>query len=705
VNVLWVTPAFPDAKGAGGRVHEYELLRSVAPRHQITVLSSSWEISAEALAAVRALGVGVRVVPWLPSIRPRTRLRRLMGLLLGAGPTSIVSTFERRLKPIAEAIRAEVAERPVDVVVVFLGDLAPVAGASPAPTALMLFDIYARQTELMERGLTKRAIRFRLERRNAARWEAKHYRRAEGVACVSPIDAEIAAKMIGRPVDLVPNPIPDEFFAEPAVPRSPATVTFVGGFGWEPNVDSARWLVREIWPRIKERRPDARLRIAGRGAFYQLRKEVEDAGGEFVVDVDDIRTVYWEAAVLCASVRMGSGTRNKVLHAMACGAPVVATSSALEGIAARHGEHLLVADDAVGLVRAVLETLEDRDAAARRAAAAARDVAATYTSAAAGVALETWWEKTAAVRRAPRPVAPRAAGAAPATATIIVRDVGGAEGLARCLKTVSVAASGLPGVGVVVVTGDAAAAGEACREAGLDASVVDGSGRGATLSRNAGARGSTAEVLLFTGGDHEVPPDWVKRHLEALADPTVAASFGPAGGIWRYDDADPFAAPIRHRSGSAPWMVGVGANAAVRRQVFERLGGFDERLGSRDAGGAAAEDADLIHRMLRSGAVLTSGVGDAVAPMGPPGEPHAGLVAAERAAGRWLGKALREKPRSAFPLLRARIGMLRDVRMYVRTSGDGRVPIREMAGAFGRGLASGLRLQARASVRARARRS
>jgi glycosyltransferase involved in cell wall biosynthesis len=114
------------------------------------------------------------------------------------------------------------------------------------------------------------------------------------------------------------------------------------------------------------------------------------AGARLFADVPDVRPHYWEAAVSVAPVRLGSGLRNKVIHAMACGAPVVATSTALEGIDATHGTHLLVADDAAGFATAVVDALLDPAGAVQRADRA-RAIADGFRSHVAAQALEDWW--------------------------------------------------------------------------------------------------------------------------------------------------------------------------------------------------------------------------------------------------------------------------------------------------------------------------
>ncbi|TMK81679.1 MAG: glycosyltransferase, partial [Actinobacteria bacterium] len=290
------------------------------------------------------MGVRVEVVPWPWNRMSRGRIRRVARLLRGAAPNFVASAMVGQVRPLSQAVAAHELYRPVDLVCILQGDLAPVADVTNAPTALFLFDVVSRQADLVlsQDGLSLRSVRRRLERRTALRWEPLWYRKADSVACVSSVDAAIVAKMLDRNVTVIANPIPDEFFARGSSPPSTSTVAFIGSLSWEPNADSVRWICSDIWPRVRARRPDARLRIVGRFPTDELRRLVEAVGGEFLADVGDVRPFYWGAAAVIAPVRMGSGMRNKVLHAMACGAPLVATPSALEGIPAVAGKHLLV---------------------------------------------------------------------------------------------------------------------------------------------------------------------------------------------------------------------------------------------------------------------------------------------------------------------------------------------------------------------------
>jgi glycosyltransferase involved in cell wall biosynthesis len=674
-------------------LHEYELLRAVAPNNDITLLSSFHDIGLEDIRTAHRMGLRVELVEFDAerAERPRSRFSRLARLLLrAAGPTIMVSNRRKRIPLLAEVVAAETAACPYDAVALLLGDFAPLSAATKTNTALLLFDVYARQTAHVSSGYSARAIRFRLEAWNARWWERKWYRRADGVACVSDVDAKFAEELTGRSVAVVPNPIPDEFFAPPRGERSAATVTFVGSLGWEPNIDSVRWLTSEIWPKIQEKRPDARLVIVGRHAQWFVNYIVENAGGEFFSNVPDILPYYWEAAVVVAPVRMGSGTRNKVLHAMAARAPVVATTAALEGIPARHDEHLLVADDAQGLADAVLEALNDPEAARARAERAV-PIAEAFSAAGAGRALQAFWEETARVRPVPSPADVRT----DRSASIVICTRERPQLLERCLRAVAVAAAEVPGTEVVIVEQGAPSAARICAEIGLDALVVSDEGVGASRARNIGAETARGEVVLFTDDDCEVPPGWVRSHLYTLRDREVAASFGRVGGLRLYEEDDPTTIPLRHRKGIVPWRIGHASNMAVFRADLLAVGGFDERLGPGIPGKATGEDADLIARLLRAGYFLATGGGDAVSHVDWRSETdqHSNLVDYEYGAGLWIGKAFREEPRQAARFRKERFELLEWNIFHAKRIGEEPPSTAEFRRAFRRGFWRGVRMK------------
>jgi len=393
MRVVWVTPQQPGPAGGGGSNHEFELLKALSTRHEIDVITSYKD------ADVAGLDVGLTVVPFEVHAPPATRFETAWAVTRARQP--LVAWILRERIP---ALSAEMRRRKgVDLTHVMLGEIAPVLAAVDGPSSLLLFDSYARHSDalLAIERIPRRRIRWRLERLQARGFERRWYKLATALACVTPDDARPLERSLRRPVDVIPNPIAEDFFAAPAVQRSRSLVLFVGGVGYPPNTEALRWWMSEIWPRIVSRRPEARFLAVGRGAEAPEAVELlRPLVGEhrMVLDVPDVRPYYWEAAVTVAPVRLGAGLRNKVIHAFATGSPVVSTSTAAQGTGALHGEHLLLADDAERFADAVVDVLEDPATASVRASRA-RTLVADLNASRIVDMVERWWERALQARR------------------------------------------------------------------------------------------------------------------------------------------------------------------------------------------------------------------------------------------------------------------------------------------------------------------
>jgi glycosyltransferase involved in cell wall biosynthesis len=150
----------------------------------------------------------------------------------------------------------------------------------------------------------------------------------------------------------------------PPSQNTDASLLFAGTLSYPPNAEAVRWFVDEILPRVRERRSDVTLTVVGRDPPPRVARLAADPAVRVVGWIDDIATAYEHASVVIAPLRTGSGTKLKVLEALAAARPLVATSVATEGIEIEDGEHVLVADDAAGFADAVVLLLAD--AALRR---------------------------------------------------------------------------------------------------------------------------------------------------------------------------------------------------------------------------------------------------------------------------------------------------------------------------------------------------
>jgi glycosyltransferase involved in cell wall biosynthesis len=137
-------------------------------------------------------------------------------------------------------------------------------------------------------------------------------------------------------------------------------ILFLGALNRPQNVESVRYLWEKVWPAVRERVPDAEFRVAGGGLPRDLEREMsEDPRVVLTGFVENIEQEYKSASVFVAPILTGGGVIVKILDALAAGVPVVTTNYGNEGIRAKEGEEVLVADNPEDFSRAVLLVLED----------------------------------------------------------------------------------------------------------------------------------------------------------------------------------------------------------------------------------------------------------------------------------------------------------------------------------------------------------
>lgn len=234
------------------------------------------------------------------------------------------------------------------------------------------------------------------------REEVAAYRGADGICACSALDAErIRGEVPGARTVVVPNAADVDFYqprpSDP--PPDGRTVVFFGLMTTIPNVDGVRWFMREIWPRIEARRPDACCKIIGsrppRSILDLARPRVSVTGF-----VEDLRPHLASAAVIVVPLRLGGGTRLKIVEGMAMRKAIVSTTLGAEGIEAVPGRDLLIADQPEDFAASVIRLLEDPGLALHLGNAARQLAVERYAWSAAATALDDFYRRILASREA-----------------------------------------------------------------------------------------------------------------------------------------------------------------------------------------------------------------------------------------------------------------------------------------------------------------
>ena len=216
----------------------------------------------------------------------------------------------------------------------------------------------ARQVAMSRAPLGQR-VHARFNWPKLAREELAAYNTADGVCVCSVADQKrLAADAPSATTVVIPNAADVEHLQPRRNDPAPdgRTVLFFGLLATVPNVDGVRYFLREIWPLITAARPDARFVVIGADPAPAILAHA-GPGVTILGPVDDLRPHLSAAAVVVVPLRLGSGTRLKILEAWAMARPVVSTSLGAEGLGAVPGRHLLIADDPREFASSVLRVL------------------------------------------------------------------------------------------------------------------------------------------------------------------------------------------------------------------------------------------------------------------------------------------------------------------------------------------------------------
>jgi sugar transferase (PEP-CTERM/EpsH1 system associated) len=183
-------------------------------------------------------------------------------------------------------------------------------------------------------------------------------------------------------VHVVPNGVDTAAFKATGAGRSGSnearnTLLFVGSMDYHANVDAVVWFIREIWPAVSSQFPHLSFTIAGRNPGPKVRA-LASRSVRVTGNVADVRPYYLSAAAVVVPLRVGSGTRLKILEAMAAGVPVVSTTLGSEGLDVTDGVHLLVGDSSSEFTSALIRLLRNSALAAALADASETLVAERY---------------------------------------------------------------------------------------------------------------------------------------------------------------------------------------------------------------------------------------------------------------------------------------------------------------------------------------
>ncbi len=374
-DLVFVSPRFLFPTDSGGKIRTTQILRGLkGGAFRVTLLMPGTRQQRTTFAR-EISGVCDELVSWVP--KETGKLKNSMNKarwLFSSVPIPVRSDWDAAG---AATVAAALEDKP-DIVVFDFPHCAILAPDEiDVPSVMFTHNVEA---EIFQRHW--QVARFPLYRfiwrdqyRKMHSFEKDVLSKFDSVIAVSERDCEFFRAEYGTSnCGVIPTGVDTEFFSYKP-PVHDRQVVFCGSMDWMANIDGIDWFFDEVWPLIRQRVPDATMKVVGRTPPDAMVSRISSAAPEwqFTGFVDDVREHICGAAAFVIPLRVGGGTRIKAFEAMAMGTPVVSTSIGIEGLPVSNGEHFLAADEPAGFAEQVAALLDD-GAARQRISESARQL-------------------------------------------------------------------------------------------------------------------------------------------------------------------------------------------------------------------------------------------------------------------------------------------------------------------------------------------
>jgi polysaccharide biosynthesis protein PslH len=365
LQLLLLTPQLPYPPRQGASLRNFNIIQGLSGQYELTLLSylePGQTADPHTIEPLLKLCAVVQTVP----LTPRPGWLRLAQMLFSRQP----DMAHRLNRPeFAAALRQLLRDNQFDIVQIEGIELAPFIRIVKEllPQSKIIFDDHNAEAELQRRafltdlGTPRRwpaAFYSWVQARRLRRFERWACETADGVTAVSALDAKLLQELVpGLAVTAIPNCIDVEQYSQPGETPIPFDLVFIGKMDYRPNIDAMLWFAQEIWPMIVERRPETTLAVVGQQPHARLAPLRALPNVAITGQVESVRPYLDGASVFIMPFRLGSGTRLKLIEAMAAGKAIVATPSGAEGFPLYNDKELLLATQPADFALSVLHLL------------------------------------------------------------------------------------------------------------------------------------------------------------------------------------------------------------------------------------------------------------------------------------------------------------------------------------------------------------
>lgn len=355
-----LTPYLPYPPSSGGQIRSYNLIKHLSKKHKIT-LCSLIKFESERKFADKLKPFCEKVFVFKRAEKPWS-LENIIKTGFSAYPFLVIRNYSSQEKG---ALQKILLNETFDIIHAETFYVSPHIPKTNIPTVLVdqtiESQVYQHYVDNYKYFLLRPLLYIDVLK--IKYWESYFWKKAARVVAVSEADAKrMRERVRGLSVTVVPNGVGEDLMEDVNMHYS-KNILFIGNYAWLQNIEAAKILANEVFPRILELIDGAKLLIAGQNTdrVSGLKRDNISLVDLAVDDIEGVKRVYEQSGVLVAPLYGPGGTRLKILGAMAAKLPVVTTKIGISGIDARDGGEVLKGDTPQDLADLTVKILEDRN--------------------------------------------------------------------------------------------------------------------------------------------------------------------------------------------------------------------------------------------------------------------------------------------------------------------------------------------------------
>lgn len=345
MKILVLDEEFPWPTNTGKRIRTFNLLSRLGKEHEIVYLAYGDPASDSCRAVAEADMTPVALERKLPPKQGPVFYARLLANLLSPYPYIVTSHYTRQYN---RRMHELIAQHQPDIV---MAEWTPYAlnfkGLRGLKKVIVAHNMEYRIWRRYYRNETDalRRLYIREQMIKVERFERRAFGWADGATAVAEAEAgEIRTWHPELAVQVVENGVDLDYFHPQQTPEAHGRLVFTGSMDWRPNQDAVNYFMQDILPLVVKHHPEALVSFVGRNPTENLLAYDRDPHARVTGTVDDVRPYIAESEVYVVPLRIGGGSRLKILEALAMQKAVVSTSVGAEGLDITPGENILLAD-------------------------------------------------------------------------------------------------------------------------------------------------------------------------------------------------------------------------------------------------------------------------------------------------------------------------------------------------------------------------